>query len=249
MRASGARAGRVRRLVGWGAVLIGLAVTLGLGVWQLQRLQWKQELISRMQERLARPALPLPATMADLAAWDYARVTIEGALLHERGACLAPRIIKDAQGRAHLGAHLLVPLMPTDGGDAVLIDRGWIPLERCNPLTRPADTAERMVRIEGIARRPAPRGWMQPDNRPEAGTWYWIDLPALAQAADIAALHPLFIEAGGLAEGMAIPGKGERPIPGQTITTIKNDHLAYALTWFGLAATLAALCAIRARTR
>ena len=131
-----------------------------------------------------------------------------------------------------VGHHVLTPLV-RQGGAAVLVDRGWVPADRAHPATRregqPAGPAE----VAGIARyrgedRP---GWFTPDNRPAQGLWYWYDLPrARARARPRAAARRdrsgRDAQSGRSADRR--PGRAELP----------NNHLQYAITWYGLAAGL-----------
>ena len=79
-----------------------------------------------------------------------------------------------------------------------------------------------------------PNPWV-PDNEPGKGIWFFTDPPAMAQAAGISGARPYVVEAGPTA---ALPAY---PVGGQTFIAISNNHLQYALTWFGLAATLVAI--------
>ena len=207
--------------------LFGLAVLIGLGTWQIERLQWKRALIAERQAQLAAPAEPLPATTADWRSWDFRPVTVAGEFRHDLEQLFGVAAI---DGR--VGHHVLTPLV-RPGGAAVLVDRGWVPADRAHPATRregqPAGPAE----VAGIARyrgddRP---GWFTPDNQPAQGLWYWYDLPALERALGLELL-PVVIEAD------ATPNPGGLPIGGQAAAELPNNHLQYAITWYGLAAGL-----------
>jgi surfeit locus 1 family protein len=119
------------------------------------------------------------------------------------------------------------------GGAAVLIDRGWVPADRAHPAARRDGQVAGQVQVTGIARyrggdRPS---WFTPDNRPEQGLWYWYDLPTLERTLGLKLL-PVVVEAD------ASPSPGGLPIGGQTRTELPNNHLQYAITWYGLAAGL-----------
>ncbi len=208
-----------------------LAILVTLGVWQLERLEWKTALIDRIEARLDAPAATLPAGIADPAAWEYRRVAVEGRFLHDRELYLA--------GRAHerrLGYHVVTPLVRADvpGDPVILVDRGWVPEPARDPATRPESLPAGTVRVEGIARLPAEPGWFTPDNRPAANEWYWRDLPAMAAAVGMAPAAPLFLEA-------ADRDPDSLPIGGRTRIDLPNNHLQYALTWFALALALLAI--------
>jgi surfeit locus 1 family protein len=207
--------------------LLGLAALIGLGTWQVERLQWKRALIAERQVQLAGPAEALPATAADWRSWDFRRVTLGGEFRHDLEQLFGVAVL---DGR--VGHHVLTPLV-RQGGAAVLVDRGWVPAERAHPATRregqPAGPAE----VAGVARYRGDDhpGLFTPYNRPAQSLWYWYDLPGLGRALGLELL-PVVIEAD------ATPNPGGLPIGGQTRAELPNNHLQYAITWYGLAAGL-----------
>jgi surfeit locus 1 family protein len=207
--------------------LLGLVVLVGLGTWQVERLEWKRALIAERQSRLAGPAAPLPASAEDWRSWDFRPVVAHGEFRHDLEQLFGVAAIDD-----QFGHHVLTPLVEPDGA-AVLVDRGWVPADRAHPAARREGQPAGPVRVSGIARyRGADRpGWFTPDNQPVEHLWYWYDLGALEQALGLELL-PVVIEAD------ATPNPGGLPIGGQTLTELPNDHLQYALTWYGLAAGL-----------
>jgi len=202
-------------------------VLIGLGTWQLDRLAWKRDLIALREARLAAPAAPLPAAAQDWRSWDFRPVTVDGAFRHDLEQLFGVAAI---DGR--IGHHVLTPLVRT-GGAAVLVDRGWVPADRAHPAARREGQPAGPLQLSGIARyRGANRpGWFTPDNQPEHGLWYWYDLGALEGALGVELL-PVVVEA----DGTSNPGG--LPIGGQTRTELPNNHLQYAITWYGLAAGL-----------
>jgi surfeit locus 1 family protein len=205
---------------------LGLAALLGLGTWQVERLHWKEALIAARQVQLAAAAAALPAS-ADWRSWDFRPVVVEGAFRHDLEQLFGVAAI-DGQ----VGHHLLTPLLRQDG-TAVLVDRGWVPADRAHPAARREGQLAGAVRVTGIARyRGGDRqGWFTPDNQPSERLWYWYDLRALEGALGLELL-PLVVEAD------ATPNPGGLPIGGQARTELPNNHLQYALTWYGLAAAL-----------
>ncbi len=210
-----------------------VCILIGLGLWQLDRLEWKTGLLARIGDSMAMAAVDMPAAFADPPAWDYRRVRIEGVYLHDRELYLTARTHR---GRA--GGHVIAPLRRTDGvaaGQVILVDRGWVPDDRRDPATRTGGQPAGTVTVEGVLRRPPERGWLQPDNQPADNLWFWVDLPAMAAAAGLPTAPALILEAVADAPGEALP------VGGQTRVALPNDHLQYALTWFALAAALAAI--------
>lgn len=220
----------MQRLVLPLSVLVAMLVLLGLGTWQMQRLAWKEALIAERDAGLTMAAVPLPQRFENdesAKAFEFRTVTVTGTFRHDLEQ------LYGARARANvLGHHLLTPLVPVDGV-AILVDRGWVPADKMHPASRPDGQREGEVTVRGIARyRAADRpGAFTPDNDPAAGEWYYYDLEAMEKALGIA-LSPVVVEADDT------PNPGGLPIGGRTLITLSNNHLQYAITWYGLAVAL-----------
>lgn len=214
-------------LLATAATVPALMVLVALGAWQLDRLAWKRDLTAMREAQLAAPAMPLPSAAEDWRAWDFRPVIVEGEFRHDLEQLFGVAAI-DGQ----VGHRVLTPLIRPDGA-TVLIDRGWVPADRAHPAARRAGQIAGPVQVSGIARyRGAARpGWFTPDNRPEQSLWYWYDLDALEGALGLEVV-PVVVEAD------ATANPGGLPIGGQTRIALANNHLQYAITWFGLAAGL-----------
>ncbi len=208
-----------------------LIVLLGLGTWQVQRLEWKQDLNTARGAALAAPPVELPLADADLAAFDYRRVSISGRFLHDSEFYLVPRVVDGI-----LGLHVITPLQRT-AGPIVLVNRGWVPESARAPGARAAGQVRGTVTVEGVARITSPHNTFTPRNDALGNQWFWIDIPAMAKHAEHA-LQPVYVEAG------PAPNAGGLPLGGQTRIKLRNDHLGYAVTWYGLAVALAAIYVI-----
>ncbi|MGI9417536.1 MAG: SURF1 family protein [Geminicoccaceae bacterium] len=211
-------------------VLAGTLCLLGLGTWQMQRLAWKEALIAEREAGLAKRPAILPQTFAnveDAEAFNFRNVSVTGVFRHDLEQLFGAK----ARGGV-LGHHILTPLVPANGS-AVLVDRGWVPADKAHPASRPEGQIEGEVTVGGIARfRAADRpGVFTPDNDPAAGEWYHYDLDAMAAALGFE-LSPVVVEVDGT------PNPGGLPIGGRTVIQLTNNHLQYALTWYGLAAAL-----------
>jgi surfeit locus 1 family protein len=211
------------------AALAALIVLVSLGTWQVERLRWKEALIAERTAQLAAPAALLPA-QADWPAWNFRRVEAPGTFRHD-----LEQLFGASTHDGQLGHHVLTPLLRADGS-ALLVDRGWVPADQAHPAARRDGQVEGPITITGIARY---RGddaanWFTPANQPEQAMWFSYDLPALEQALDLALL-PVVVEADDR------PNPGGLPIGGLTRITLTNNHLQYAITWYGLALTLVAV--------
>lgn len=212
------------------AVVLLVCVLIGLGTWQLQRLQWKEGLIGQRQAQLAAEPVPLPAASDDWEDFEFRRVAVTGTFDHEHEQLMG--VSKEGM---ELGRQVLTPLL-RDDGRPVLVDRGWVPEHANHPAARRAGQLEGEVTVRGIARfRDADEhAWMVPDNQPDAGIFYWYDMAALREATG-RDLLPVVVEAD------ATPNPGGLPIGGRTRVELPNRHLGYVITWYGLAVTLIAV--------
>jgi surfeit locus 1 family protein len=204
--------------------LISLVV---LGTWQVHRLQWKQDLIDKLQSRsVASPVLP-PAEGADLEAFEFRRVRVTGAYRLDRELYLVGRSLIGAPG-----FHIMTPLEPDDGTMAVLVDRGWVPFEGRDPARRPGGQIAGPVTVNGIVRLQKPKGYFVPDNQPARNSWYFVDVAAMSKTAGVALRPGYYI----VSDAVALPGGF--PKGGQWRLDLPNDHLQYAITWYSLAVAL-----------
>lgn len=207
------------------AAVIATAILIGLGVWQLQRLQWKLALIAEVNGHMTAPPLPLGEALKDSAdAMQYRRVALEGRFDNAKEAYV---FTTAAGGEAVY--HVLTPFL-TDDGRSLLVDRGYVPKDKLDPATRtPVEGATRLV---GVWRVPDAPGTFTPAPDTAQRIWYARDLKGIAAADRIQLAAPVIIEAD------ATPNPGGWPKGGQTVVSFRNEHLSYAVTWFGLAAGL-----------
>ena len=219
-----------------------LALLIGLGVWQLQRLEWKQGLIAQIEARAHAEPVTLKETVTRARAGEdvgYLRVRVEGRFDNGKERYLY------AVSDGTLGWHVITPLK-TPEGEVVLVDRGFVPDAFKEPSSRAQGEINDEVAVTGLARAPDTQGRFIPDNEPAENRWFWRDLDAMSRsmfpagAPDIA---PFILEA----ERSDIPGGW--PLGGQTRLDLPNNHLQYALTWFLLALCLVVIYVIYVRSR
>ena len=234
-------------LIGPGiATLLGLAVLIGLGIWQIERLAWKEKLIATIAERTTAPPLPLPpeTEWPRLQPSDYAyrHVVLSGTFEHDKESHVF-RPLTEARGPAHgLGYLVLTPLRLASGA-YVIVNRGFVPSDKVDPLTRPAGQVAGTVTITGLMREPEPRNSFTPADDPVRDLWFTRDPAAIARYDHIERAAPFTVDAD------AVPVPGGLPQGGETVLVIPNNHLSYALTWFGLALGLAGVFAAYAAWR
>lgn len=215
--------------IGAGVVLV-FAVLVGLGTWQLYRLSWKLDLIARVEQRVhaAPTAPPGPAAWGEFSAEAdrYRHVTVSGTFLDDRET--AVQAVTALGG----GFWILSPFR-TDAGYTVLVNRGFVPPDRRDPSSRQAGNIAGRATVTGLLRPSELGGAFLRSNDPRADRWYSRDVAAIAAARGLGPVAPYFIDA------EATPNSGRGPVGGLTVIAFPNNHLVYALTWYGLAAMLA----------
>ncbi|MYM39735.1 SURF1 family protein [Pseudoduganella sp. CY13W] len=235
-----------------------------LGTWQVYRLQWKLDLIERVNQRVhAEPDFPPPPShwaQISAASDEYRHVLLNGVLLYE--------LTSKVQAVTSLGSGywLMTPLCLVDGS-VVLVNRGYVTTEAARALPAPAHAtaaacksagaAGPAVAITGLLRLSEARGGFLRANEAAAGRWYSRDVTAMAQALGLSAVAPYFVDAdaapgqqlqsGSDAEALRPSdrqGAGSslaHPVGGLTVISFPNNHLVYAVTWYGLALMVAGI--------
>ncbi len=224
---------------------IAFAVLIGLGTWQLQRKTWKEGLIAALTAQLAAPPIPLPAASTwpdlDVSRLQYHRVTFTARLDNAKEALVyaAPSAFRpDVFGpdAPNPGYWVFTPAHLADGS-TVLVNRGFVPEGRQDPKSRPQGEIAGPMTIVGALRWPAARHWFTPTDEPEQNLWFTADPAAIAAVKGLIAkglgpVAPFYVEQ----ESPTPPGG--LPHPGKLMVTLPDNHLQYALTWYGLAGVL-----------
>jgi surfeit locus 1 family protein len=198
----------------------------GLGIWQIERLHEKEALIANVERGLSAPPVPLGDALANGATnaeWRHVRVT--GHFLHDKELYIFSRGPLGA-----VGVDIVTPMVLADGG-TVLIDRGFVPEALHQSATRQAAQVTGEVSLTGVLRLSREPGLFTPAPNAETRLWFVKDVPSMAKVAGLT-VPPIVVEAD------ATPNPGGWPLGGQTRVEFPNDHLQYAVTWFGLALAL-----------
>lgn len=220
------RAGRPWWIIGLGTLAI--ALLLGLGVWQLQRLQWKTALIERVEAGLLAPPVSAPgpddwaAVSFDTA--EYRRVEVQGRYLPGDDI-----LVKAVTARGS-GFWVMSPFETLEGW-RLFVNRGFVPDDRTSPADRPRPAGE--PEVTGLLRLTQPGGAFLRDNDPANGRWFSRDTFAMAGTLGLGEVAPYFIDSDERGDAL--------PIGGLTVVSFPNKHFGYAMTWFGLAAVFAYL--------
>jgi surfeit locus 1 family protein len=217
------------------AAACAFAVLVGLGTWQVQRKAWKEGLIATVSERFAAPpaALPPPAEWArlDPPTDEFRRVRFKGELLNDKEALVFTTGSSLHGGDAGPGYWVFTPARVLDR--IVMVNRGFVAEDRKDPATRPQGQIVGPVEIVGVMRWPEQPGLFTPAGEPAKNLWFVRDSTAIAQAKGVTPAAPFYVEQ------ESPPAPGGLPRAGALQPSFPNNHLGYAITWYGLALVLA----------
>ncbi|WP_347140185.1 SURF1 family protein [Paracoccus sp. SSK6] len=199
--------------------IVGCAILVQLGLWQLRRMEWKEDMLARIQASIDADPVPLPATVDP--SMKYLPVTVSGTTT---GAEIDVLSGSKEQG----GGYQIVSRFITDDGRAILLDRGFVPQE-----LRHVERGPTRLTVRGNLHWPDEKGSATPDPNLQENIWFARDVPAMAKVLDT---EPVLVVAS-FVQGDA---QGVEPIP-VAIEGIPNNHLSYAVQWFLIAATWAGM--------
>lgn len=231
------------------AFIAAFSVLCALGFWQLQRLAWKEALIERVEARFDLDPVPLPpvAAWSDpaiLERFEYQPVAVTGAFVPvPDGAGRFERfytytLLAEPRGARGGQGYWVMNLFRPDDGGVLYVNRGFVPLPE-RGAESPAPVGR--VTVTGVVRSPSTGNSFTPPCEPDASTCYVADIERAAGFAGIDGIAPFYLDlrAGGIAGGPSADDPGTAPQAGETRIAFPNSHLQYAVTWFGLAASLA----------
>jgi surfeit locus 1 family protein len=199
------------------ATLVAFALLVGLGVWQLERLSWKEDLLARIAAGEASPPVPLSDAPA-----PFSKVSVAGDLqdVGYYGVSVEMTSSGPQEGAFRLGT------VTRPGARTVLVNEGW------SPDGVPLDTAARPATVVGYVLPPQAPGWFTPRGDARDKRFFAADPGSIGAALDLPNLAPFVV----VALGRVPPGT--YPMPADHLPQPPNNHLQYALTWFALAAAL-----------
>ena len=211
------------RPVAWFFFLLAFGTTVFLGSWQVKRLHWKQGLETALAAANAQaPLTTLPSDYAALEPLQFRKVTLKGRWLAQEFH-LTPRYWRDQFGYA-----ILTPLKLADGR-IVLINRGWVPGKKKELATRPETKIAGSATVQGLVRVDRDRNYFTPYNQPEKNLWFGRDIENMAAWGELARVIPATVDLIGPQDMKKLP------VPSDGTIRLRNDHLSYIITWFGIA--------------
>ncbi len=216
-------------------VPVALAILLSLGTWQVQRLTWKEQLMAEIAERSTAPAIAVADVERQLAAGeaiDYRHASATGRYLNDKER----HFLATFEGQS--GFYVYTPLELADDR-YLFVNRGFVPYDRKDPATRPESQLDGEQAVTGLARAELTEkpSSLVPDNDEKANIFYWKDLSRMAASTGLPQdrVLPFFLDAD------STPVAGGLPKGGVTQIDLPNNHLQYAITWYGLAFALVAV--------
>ncbi len=221
-----------------------MAVLLGLGAWQVNRLDWKTQLLADLAAAQAAPPMEAPA-----APLPFAHIAATGRLRPGAEALLGSEVRGTALGAT------LIAVLDRDGAPPLLVLRGWVPVQPPGVIERP----EGVVTVSGFALPSERPGALAARDDPAQRRFFTFDAPAIARALGAPEALPYGLAAvipaarGPAPSGFGAPtlpaARGPFPVAAPGFPAPRNPHLGYAVTWFGLAAAFASVFAVWAWRR
>jgi surfeit locus 1 family protein len=226
--------------------LVAFLTFVGLGTWQLQRKAWKEGLISALDQRVSTVPVALPERKdwahLDPSTDEFRRVKFSAAFIPGQEALVyaaGSALRGDVSGPGYWV--FAVAQVPSLG--RVVVNRGFVPEGRQDPATRRSGELSASMTMVGAMRWPEARGFFAPADDPGRNLWFVRDHVAIAAAKGWGDVAPFYVEL----ENPTPPGG--LPHPAALKPTLRNEHLQYAITWYGLALVVAVMFVIWLRAR
>lgn len=196
---------------------------LSLGAWQISRMNWKSDLLHKVQENISLPPVSIQNVLNDMRPhnWEFRKVKLKGKFLHNLEVNLIPKALNGQPGY-----HLITPFQLEDGS-IVIINRGWVPLtESYETIDRPDEIIEIMGTINGFQRK----GLFVPKNNFDKKEVFYLDAKDFVEYTNLITILPFYV----VQEPVVNEIKHFPQEVGVSLN-IPNNHLVYAITWFTLA--------------
>jgi surfeit locus 1 family protein len=220
-------------------IVTAIAVCIKLGFWQINRLEWKTNLISKIEAAKIADPYELNLNNFDADRDLYRRIYTKGEFINTQEIYLGGKYLNEAQKKNEIGVHVITPFR-LKTGEVIFVNRGWVPQSKKERMERPESTIEGEVLLEAIIRenKGKPPSFM-PANMPGKNVWFWIDIPAMTKYLEkngIKNIKPVLLQQTNLTVK-----NGDLPKPVSTKFEAYNEHKTYIYTWFGIALGLAVM--------
>ncbi len=205
-----------------------LLMLLALGTWQLQRLEWKNDLIASFEQRSSASPIEFPLAGEITTDLEFRRLRLVGRFDHNKEIFMTGRTY---EGNA--GFHIVTPFSLRDGR-IVLVNRGWVSETYRDPVKRPFTLVEGEVTLDAILRFPGKKGYFVPENQAENGFWFTLVPAQIVAHLGLSSQAVTSVYAATIRTGDVV----KLPIAARTKLNLRNSHLSYAVTWYGIALAL-----------
>ncbi|XP_050542968.1 surfeit locus protein 1 [Daktulosphaira vitifoliae] len=224
--------------IGWILLVIPISA-FGLGTWQIKRKIWKESLIDELKTKTTLPAIDFPEDIEDIKNLEYCRIKVKGEFDHSKEIFLGPRSclvdggsssgsgLFSVSGYTQSGYNVITPFKLSDKPLTILVNRGWVSMQNKNSTSRMSGQVSGEVELEGIVRLNEPRPQFVTKNVADSHFFSYRDLNAMSKLVQS---EPILID---VVSENNVPGG---PLGGQTNISLRNEHLSYIITWYGLAA-------------
>jgi len=215
--------------------IIALAILLSLGAWQIKRMNWKNNLIETITSRVNQAPRPVPAMAAwkqlDLEDLNYRPVEARGTYDLTEEVHIFTQVAPGNARYSGTGFWVIAPFYLKRGG-VVLVNRGFVPEKFKQPRTRNTARLAGEQTIAGIIKTNQGTNYFTPQTDFKRNIWFTRDAGLISEHLELKNAAPFFIS---LTRGAAAT---DLPQPREIKVSLPNNHLGYAITWFGLALTL-----------
>lgn len=225
---------RGARFWGFLAFMLALmALFLWLGTWQLERLGEKERLIADVAARAGEPAKPFPDvaqwTVFDAGGYDYRPVSLTGTYRPEGTVLVFTSLTGQRGSLSGPGYWVMTPFVLATGG-TVFVNRGFVPQASGAAFAQGGSTEPGLISVAGVARNAEMVGSFTP--APDiARRIEWVRSPSrlASLAGDLPQpVAPVYVD-------LPAGPPGALPQGGETVVEFPNNHLGYAITWYGFA--------------
>jgi len=209
-------------------------VLIGLGVWQIYRLHWKEGILAAIHVAEISPPVAMPANPG-----RFEKVFVTGRWVAGKAVLYGDEVHDTPAGPIE-GGQLVMPFRE-DSGQVILVDVGWV------HETSPTPAAEQAgeVKVVGYVHKPEAPGWFAGADQPSLGLYYTLNPQKMGAAMGFARVAPVAL----IEMGQMPPPGSPLPQPATGLPRPPNNHYEYALTWFGFSIVLVIEFLLFARKR
>ena len=194
------------------SIIISL-ICFSLSIWQVKRLNWKEDLISNIEKAYNSNSININMLTGDLRNFKFKNVYLEGIFINEKSMFLGPRVNKD-----QVGYHLITPFLFNDNR-YILVNRGWL-----KKIIKIKEQKKEYL-IKGILKESDIKNIFTPKNNMEENLWFYISTKQMSEFSKLKLVDNIFVDL------IKSNSNDKLTIINSSIPKIVNNHLQYAITW------------------